>query len=259
MPIIPPAPLVPPYDTAEYVLNLARSIANDAALNIQGNLLADDQPYTYVLLNQAWRTLQRKLANAGYETLLKEAILTNFAPVVNVSPSLQVYFSWTEYNNGTNTYQSPVMPQDCILPFRLWERPSGTVAQFIQMAPVNDGLPSISQGSYFRYWDWRNDKVFMLGATQANDIRMRYFAYLPDIVAAENGTTIVPIMRCADALANYLVWAFARARGSPLSGQFMAAGDACTREILTYTSRKRQRGSHRRRPYGACGYGITRE
>jgi hypothetical protein len=249
MPIIPPVTAAP-YDTAEYVLDLARAIANDAALTIEGNLLADDQPYTYVLLNQAWRTLQRKLANAGYERLLKEAVLTGFAPVVTANPALQVYFNWTEYNNGSNPYTSPVLPQDCILPLRLWERPTGTASQFVPMQPVNDGLPSVNQTAFFQVWDWRDDKVVLIGAVQQNDIRMRYAAYLPDITQQESGTTIVPIMRCADALANYLVWAFARARGSPLANQFMVAGDDCTKQILTYTARKRQRGSHRRKPYG---------
>lgn len=243
-----------PYDTAEYVLDLARSIANDAALSLAGNLLADDQPYTYTLLNQAWRTLQRKLANSGYETLIKEVLLNDFTPIVTAEAGLQVYFNWTEYWNGSNVYETPVLPQDCIVPLRLWERTAGTVQQFVEMRPVNDGLPSISQASMFRYWDWRNDKVYMLGALQANDIRVRYCAYLADIVQQENGTTVVPIMRCADALANYIVWAFARARGSPLAGQFMTAGDDCTKQMLTYTSRKRQRGSHRRIPYGAYGY-----
>lgn len=258
MPIIPPVSAAP-YDTAGYVLDLTRSIANDAALSLAGNLLADDQPYTYTLLNQAWRTLQRKLANSGYETLVKEFIMEDFVPIVTAEAGLQVYFNWDVYNNGSVTYSSPVLPSDCIIPLRLWERPAGSVQQFIEMRPVNDGLPSISQASMFRYWDWRNDKVYMLGAVQANDIRMRYAAYLPDLAQAANGATLVPIVRCADALANYTVWAFARARGSPLSGQFMVAGDACTKEILTYTSRKRQRGSHRRRPYGACGYGLSRE
>lgn len=256
MPIIPPAPAAP-YDTAEYVLNLARAIANDAALQISGDLLADDQPYTYVLLNQAWRTLQRKLANSGYETLIKEAILTGFVPVVTPNPATQVYFNWTEYWNGSQSYPSPVLPSECIIPLRIWERASGTTAQFTQMAPVNDGLPSITQASYFKYWDYRDDKIYMVGALQTNDLRIRYASYRADII--QDGSTPVPIMRCADALANYLVWAFARARGSPLSGQFMVAGDACTKEILTYTSRKRQRGSHRRIPFGAAGYGISRE
>src|SRR4051812_11559149 len=129
MPIIPPSTAAP-YDTAEYVLNLARAIANDAALTIDGNLLADDQPYTYVLLNQAWRTLQRKLANSGYERLLREAVLTGFAPVLIPDPALQVYVNWSEYWNGSNVYDSPVLPQDLILPLRLWERPTGTTSQF---------------------------------------------------------------------------------------------------------------------------------
>src|SRR5947209_6909085 len=143
------------YNSAEYVLNLARSIVNDAAQGIQGDILADSQPYTFVYLNSAYQFLQDELANNGVETFKKEVILSSVTPVANNDPATQVFIYDQGYNDGGITHALPSLPQDMIIPLRLWERQSSTINMFSPMVKVNDSLPSTSKGSYNQVWEWR--------------------------------------------------------------------------------------------------------
>lgn len=238
-----------PYDTAEYVLNLARSIANDAALGIQGNLLSDNQPYTFPMLNAAYRDLQDELTDAGFETFPAEAELTQVPAIsVNPQPGLQVSIDYNGYNNGTQNFDSPYLPIDMVGPLRLWERQSGANAQYIPMGPANDGLPSVAQGYRFGVWEWRQDKIWMVGATQINDLRLRYNSILPDLV---DGDSPVLVLRSDRALAYALVAEWAGARGSPMAAALVAKANECIGKMTNRTARKKQRGSHRRMPYGS--------
>ena len=141
------------------------------------------------------------------------------------------------------------------------------------MFPAYDGLPSITQTSYLRLWEWRcllSDNslqaIFFLGALQNQDIRLRYWNLLPDLVLGTpspygDGTatgTFLPVVRAGRTLAHYIAWAFANARGSPLAAGFLAEGDNALNEMLRSTSRRKQRGSHRRRPYGGYQIGNSR-
>lgn len=245
MPILGPAA---PYDTAEYVLNLARAITNDAAQSIAGSILADTQPYTIVMLNSCFRDLQRELVNRGVELFVKESIIVGLGAATTNDPSVQIYLSYTGYFDGTNLNASPVLPQDMIAPIRLWERQTGmSTSPFYPMRPTNDGLPTIAQTGRFAWWEWKNDTVYFVGATQSNDVRVRYWSFLQDLVDA---TSIVPIFDAANCLAHKLAKEFGSARGSPLA-QYMAAEEQrYLQQIVARTARKKQRGQHRRRPYG---------
>jgi len=244
------------YDTVDYVLNLARAAANDAALSISGNLLADDTPYTFVLLNSAYRDLQEKLTIRGYEDMASETILTQIQPVASPDPGLQVNITWTGYNNGTQNFPTPYLPDDMVMPIRLWERPTGALTDYVQMFPTNDGLPSTPQTSTFRWWEWRDQSIWMVGATQENDIRMRYWPKFEELTTGEQP---VLIPRCANALAYMVTAKFAGPRGSPAWVQLMSVADQYISLMCSRTARKKQRGSHRRNGYGSAqgwGWGI---
>jgi hypothetical protein len=149
------------FNSAEYVLNLSRSIVNDAANGIEGDILADSQPYTFVYLNSAYQFVQDELANNGEETFKKELILTPVTPVVNTDPATQVFIYDQGYNDGGTSHALPSLPADLIIPLRLWERQSSTVNRFTPMQKANDGLPSISKGSYNVFWEWRGDTIYL--------------------------------------------------------------------------------------------------
>jgi len=246
MPILGPAA---PYDTAEYILNLARAITNDAAQTIAGSILSDSQPYTIVMLNSCFRDLQRELVNRGVETFVKEAIITGLGQATTNDPSVQTYLAYTGYFDGTALQVSPVLPPDMIMPIRLWERQTGmTTAPFLQMLPTNDGLPTIAQTGRLSWWEWKNDAIYFVGATQSNDVRLRYWQFMSDVV---DGTTVIPIFDCANCLAHKVAKEFGSARGSSLAAYMQQEEQRYLQQIVNRTARKKQRGQHRRRPYGA--------
>ena len=237
-----------PYDTAEYVLNLARAITNDAAQTIAGSILSDAQPYTLVMLNSCFRDLQRELVNRGVETFVKETIITGLVQATTNDPSVQTYLAYTGYFDGTVMNASPTLPGDMIMPIRLWERQTGmSTSPFYPMRPTNDGLPTIAQTGRLAWWEWKNDTLYFVGATQSNDVRVRYWTFLVDLVDANSP---VPIFDAANCLAHKVAKQFGAARGSPLAQYMQAEEQRYFQQIVTRTARKKQRGQHRRKPYG---------
>lgn len=235
-----------PYDSADSVLNLTRSIVNDAALSLDGNLLSNTQPYTFEFLNQGYRKLQRGLVQNGVETFIKDTQLLQIPIVDPLDPATQIYISFIGTWDGSAMHDNPVLPADLIIPLRLWERQTNTTQIYIDMYPVNDGLPSRPQVAWLREWDWITDRLYMCGATQVNDTRLRYNAYLPVL---EDGDSQVLILDSKDALAYYTAEAFSEARGSVLAPTLGAKGDMYMKQLANRTSKRLQRGNHRRLPY----------
>jgi hypothetical protein len=242
-----------PYDTAQYVLDLARVRANDAIQSLAGNLLSNEQPFTMTMLNAGYRHLQRCLAEAGFETFIDEWYFNQIPPAYYITdPGLQVYLSWTGYYDGVEMHANPVLPADMLAPLRMEERPSAAPnspnnsASYTPMYRTSDGLPSRTPTIYLCQWEWKSDKIYMIGATQNTDVRLRYLKRLPDLL---DPTDLVQIVNCADALAYYTVMEFARPRGSPLADVYEAKGDAEVDKMTMPNVKARQRINYRRRPY----------
>jgi hypothetical protein len=242
-----------PYDTAEYVLNLARVRAQDAIQSLAGNLLSDQQPFTMTMLNAGYRHLQRKLVGKGFETFIESGEMLQIPPAFyTTDPGLEVYISWTGYYDGVQMHDNPVLPPDMLAPLRMWERPSAAdlspnnSATYVPMRRTSDGLPSRCPVIYLGQWEWRGDKIYMVGAIQNTDVRLRYLKRLPDLL---DPTDLVQIVNCADALAYYTVMEFCRPRGSALADVYEAKGDAEVEEMCSPNVRARQRVNYRRVPY----------
>ena len=242
-----PSVLTGPYDNAEYVLNLTRSVINDAALSIGGNVFADNQPYVFPLLNAAYRDLQDSLTDGGVETFIQTTQLFLFPPVNPIDPGTQVQLSYVGCFDGSSYFPNPTLPPNMIIPLRFRERLSYTTNYFSDMFQVNDGLPSVIQTQCLRYWDWQSDKVYMPGATQFIDLELRYLAYLPDLT---DGTSPVLILRSAQALAYLTAYQFAKSRGSPLAPELQADAMNEVNDMINRTAKRTNRGNHRRQGYG---------
>jgi len=265
LPVTPPTNSLAPYDLVNDVLNTARVRLNDALENTyptSGKLLDNNQFFTLQATNQAWRNLQEFLANQGFTRLRREVILQGIPPVATTDPAAQVSLSWTGYFNGVQTLgpesdpPAPLLPADLILPLLLWERASGFNAEFRPpMILFIDGLPNPPKVGCNRIWEWREDAVFMPGATMTLDIRVRYAAYLPDFVN-EDGFGVqwyqqqVPIMRCQSALAWYLVAEIVNGRTDiQIDPQiFISRAESDAKKIYNREAILKQRANVRRQP-----------
>lgn len=244
-----PAVLTTPYSTIAEVNNRARVFANDAQVSLSGELLADTQPYLVELDNAAYEELQDDLTVAGVETQTEEIIITGLPAVASPDPAVNVTLSYTGFNNGTTNSALPALPADMRGPLRLWERPTGTLGQYIPMQQRLDGLPSITQTSFLRWWQWLGDALVFIGALQQNDIKVRYNKTLPALVISPQPSPVL-IIRGKNAMAWKIVELFCQARGG--EGAQYAAGkyDEELSKIVGVTTKRRQRAVARRRPWG---------
>ena len=265
LPVTPPVASTTPYDLVNDVLNTARVRLNDALENTyptSGKLLDNNQFFTLQATNQAWRNLQEFLANQGFTRLRREVVLQSIPPVATMDPATQASLSWIGYFNGVQTLgpesdpPAPLLPSDLIIPLVLWERTSGSTAQFYQpMRLFIDGLPTPPKLACNRCWEWREDAIFMPGSTTAVDIRVRYAAYLPDFVN-EDGFGVqwyqqqVPIMRCQSALAWYLVAEVVNGRTDiGIDPQiFISRAESDAKKIYNREAILKQRTNVRRQP-----------
>ena len=101
----------------------------------------------------------------------------------------------------------------------------------------------------------------MPGSLIACDLRVRYASYLADI--ASSGTALVPIIRCADALAHYVAAEFAFSRGSveanAAANSFLSMGQQSMKRMINRDAHREQRGNHRRPGYSSgrhSGWGV---
>jgi hypothetical protein len=210
MPVVPTTA----YSQAEDALNLTRSLANDAA----GVVFTDAVLMPF--LNAAYRTLQRELAENGVSVLLGQVDID--LPLTNgLTPTV------------LSDSSSPQLPADCLAPHSLWEMVTGSTNIFLPMEKIVGGLPNFQPGSYLRMWEWIEDQINLIGATQAITVRIRYEKVLPTLVY---GTDVVQIRSSTDPLAYSTAAMAARSRGQRALAVDMAsaAADATLKLIERY-------------------------
>lgn len=241
-----------PYDVLNTVLNTARVRLNDALQSLGGDTITNAQPFTQQMANDGWRRLQELLANLGVTRLKREVILTGLPVVASVDPAAQTYLNWTNFFDGVNLTASLVLPQDLILPLKLWERPTGQNASFgLPMENQLDGLPTWPKTFTNGCWEWREDSIFLPGSLASMDLRIRYAAYLADFATVGSVQWYnqpVPIMRALNPLADYICAEAAAARGDLDAGAFTAAAEAGAKLIVNREVAMKQRVNVRRIP-----------
>jgi hypothetical protein len=149
MPVVPTTA----YSQAEDALNLARALVNDSA----GVVFTDTM--LMPLLNSVYRGLQRALAENGVSVLVEQQDI-----------ELDLDDSTGVTNTEISDVSSPQLPADCLMPHMLWERATAnTSAVFVPMEKFTSGggMLNLEPSSYLRLWEWREDKINLIGATQS--------------------------------------------------------------------------------------------
>lgn len=229
MPVVPTTA----YSQAEDALNLARSLVNDTA----GAVFTDT--LLMPLLNSAYRGLQRELAEAGVSVLVEQQDLDlELDPSTGVTP--------TEISDTS----SPQLPTDCLAPHMLWERTTAnTTDVFVPMEKFTSGggMLNLQPSAYLRLWEWREDKINLIGATQAITVRIRYEKVLPELML---GTDPVQIRSATDPLAFATAALAARSRGArALAADLLGAAEMATENLIERYVRPEQVRGRRRMPY----------
>jgi hypothetical protein len=153
--------------------------------------------------------LQDILAADGFPALKSEVIFSGFWTVTSTDPQSQQWIDATGSFDGTNTQASPFLPATLIEPLEVWERiyNGSSPTDFLEMDKFVNGLPAVPKGPWNKFWEWRNDKLYIPGSVNIMDIRIRYAAYLADIVDGVSTPWYqqsVPIARCLDSLSLFV-------------------------------------------------------
>lgn len=229
MPVVPTTA----YSQAEDALHLARALVNDAA----GAVFTDTVLMPF--LNSAYRGLQRELAECGVSVIAEQQDLElDTDPVSGVTP--------TEISDVSN----PQLPTDCLAPHMLWERATAnTTDVFVPMEKFTSGgsMLNLQPSTYLRLWEWREDKVNLVGATQSITVRIRYEKILPLLTL---GTDPVQIRSATDPLAFATAALAARSRGArALAQDLLGTAQMATENLIERYVRPEQLKGRRRMPY----------
>jgi hypothetical protein len=229
MPVVPTTA----YSQAEDALNLARSLVNDAA----GAVFTDTLLMPF--LNSAYRGLQRELAECGVSVLAEQQDLElDTDPTSGLTP--------TEISDVS----SPQLPTDCLVPHMLWERAAAnTTDVFVPMEKFTSGgsMLNLQPSTYLRLWEWREDKINLIGATQSITVRIRYERVLPLLTL---GTDPVQIRSATDPLAFATAALAARSRGArALAQDLLGTAQMATENLIERYVRPEQLKGRRRMPY----------
>ncbi|HXT85486.1 MAG TPA: hypothetical protein VN745_00555 [Verrucomicrobiae bacterium] len=217
------------YDQAEDALNLARSLANDAA----GAVFSDAVLLPF--LNSAYRALQRELAESGVSVLVSQVDID--LPLTNGAT-----------NSVISDVSTPQLPTDLMVPHQLWEQSTGSSDIFAPMEKITGGLPNFQPAARLRMWEWREDAIHLIGATQETTVRIRYEKSLPAVVV---GTDPLQIRSSIDPLAYAVAAMAARSRGAQaLAADMFALAESAVEKLIERYVRPEQFKGRRRKPYG---------
>ena len=229
MPVVPTTA----YAQAEDALTLARALLNDSA----GAVFTDT--LLMPLLNSAYRGLQRELSENGVSVLTEQQDI-----------ELDVNSGTGVTNTELSDVSSPQLPADCLAPHMLWERATAnTTDVFVPMEKFMSGgsMLNLQPCTYLRLWEWREDKINLIGATQSITVRVRYEKVLPQITL---GTDPVLIRSSTDPLAFATAALASRSRGArALAQDLLATAQMATENLIERYVRPEQVKGRRRMPY----------
>jgi hypothetical protein len=230
MPVLPTTA----YSQAEDALTLARALVNDTS----GAVFTDT--LLMPLLNSAYRGLQRELAENGVSVLMEQQ---DIELDQNVSTGVT--------NTEISDVSSPQLPTDCLMPHVLGERATANTGDvFIPMEKFTSGggMLNLQPSCFLRLWEWREDKINLIGATQSITVRVRYEKVLPILTV---GTDPVQIRSATDALGFATAALAARSRGArALAVDLLGAAQTAIENLINRYIRPEQTKGRRRKPYG---------
>ncbi len=230
MPVLPTTA----YSQAEDALTLARALVNDTS----GAVFTDT--LLMPLLNSAYRGLQRELAENGVSVLMEQQDI-----------ELDLNTSTGATNTEISDVSSPQLPTDCLMPHMLWERATANTGDvFIPMEKFTSGgsMLNLQPSGYLRLWEWREDKINLIGATQSITVRVRYEKVLATLTL---GTDPVQIRSATDALGYATAALAARSRGArALAVDLLGAAQTAIENLINRYVRPEQTTGRRRKPYG---------
>jgi hypothetical protein len=235
------------YLTIETVMNLIRAVTNDMIFSQAGEIFTDSANPVFSLVNDSLDWFQNEVNNHGVDTFTKETFLTGVSSAGTTDPGIQTFIDDTGYFDGVGSHAIPQLPTDLLDPLFIWERQTGSTEEWVEMNQKLDGLRATVHGLRIRFWEWRQDAIQMPGASQSNDLRLRYTGTHARL-ATVNDTLYFRGATGPVAYKSVATWLMTK---NP-EGSKLAMAEALSRlsQIATRNSRMKQRDTITRQSYG---------
>lgn len=216
----------------------AQALLNDpqGVLWIQAAPIAGSGQVSLIpFLNMAYEDLLRKLRNNGVE--LRVTVPIDLPLASGLTPTV------------LSDVSNPQLPPDCVVPLKLWEQPTDSGQLFVPMRKV-DQLPNLAPSAFLILWQWQDDQINLIGATQATTIQIEYGMAKAAIQAAAD-PILIPFSSntLARGCAAYASSANSGA-AAPNVKERLAEFEASLEALVLEYVNPEQRKSRRRRPYG---------
>jgi len=254
------------------IANLVRSFVDDDKRGAtgtagEGQILTNNNtlPQSVTLqnfMNSAIREVRRDCGIMGQPTFIRDNYLLLGLPPVNsvlgvgvMNPAAQQSLTFTGFFDGLVINPNFLLPADLLQPLELWERLTGTPAEFSQMRQSTGPLQPRNQVFALRDWEFRGNAVWFNGAIQSRDVRMRYIGSLASLAAPsiDWSMTFVPIPDCQEAVADKIAVRYGRRLGSAQIQDLVTQADRSMLRLRQTVVRARQRIDNRRPMYSGDG------
>ena len=190
--------------------------------------------------------MQDELISKSVESFTKYGHIYGITPTMTANPRENVTINYQGYFNGQDLIPNVTLPADLIKPLELWESVGGQ-RFWMPMKPVSDSISSRPTRARFGVWDFTNDTLILPGASQTNDIKMKYLCYAPDITAP-NST--IYVVHAQSALANAIVASVAKMLGGlEMAAVFEKDRKSAVDMIVNRTARAEAYKSFNRIPF----------
>lgn len=225
------------YSNLAAINTLARALLNDAV----GNTYTDQ--FLLPFAQMSYRRINKKLGNIQSSAYIKDNVQLIVPAVAAADASVQV--SVTDATPPPNQ-----LPTDLLVPLNVWERMNGSTDDFQEMTDMTDqgGLPSQPQGDQLVFWEWRQDGLYFIGATQDTQIRLRYQAIPADVTSP---LASVLLRDGQNTMALLTAGLAGLSRGSPLAANYKTAGEDALEAMADSVVMQMQKQVRRRRPYSS--------
>lgn len=212
------------YGNLQSIANLFRFKINDTFNNTTGTgtgsgnqaglIMSNQNPDLLTCMDSAISELYSDLRNVGDpELILDNYILTGIPPLTAMDPTVQVALGYAGFFNGYTWSANWKLPIGVSKMLFMWERQSGGNWDFVPMREAPFGLAGGLQGIRMGQWEMREGMIWMRGATQAVDLRLRARITYPEPIGSSANinfaTTYVPILDSKNAIVAKMVVAYA--------------------------------------------------
>ena len=152
-----------------------------------------DPALLHVYINKSYETVARKLTLHGDREFRGRAAIA--VPIAATSIT------------ATST---PALPADLFLPIAMFEQSAGDpTGQYVPMRQVSDIPVGTPQTDTLGVWEWRQDSIFLVGATRIVNVDLRYWRSLTTIAAMSDRLGLEGAL---DTVSRGAAWAAASSR-----------------------------------------------